>query len=260
MTTVLPETEPHDRTSAQISILGKSKIPKKESPETQKKAFFKNVQSLPSHNLDKSRLLYPAKSRTIPQNLEQPRTISLITDPQRNPQYRTISNDLANHRPPTEPIILCYLAEISFSSTIESLLTPSPQGEGRRLWGPRREAAFDESPHSASRTLTQPGKRRINYPSPPWGGRAKVVGDPLLARQRSMCTPTLGRTDKQNLLIPNPVTGKEGALTEPNPRRGAAKEELATSYPGSPRLAPLSGTFIPQSPGLPFTGIQQAWN
>jgi len=156
---------------------GKSRNPKKASL---RKPFFKNVQSLPSHNLDKSRLLYPAKSRTIPQNLEQPRTISLITDPQRNPQYRTISNDLANHRPPTEPIILCYLAEISFSSTIESLLTPSPQGEGRRLWGPRREAAFDESPHSASRTLTQPGKRRINYPSPPWGGEGEGRGGPAV--------------------------------------------------------------------------------
>ena len=85
------------------------------------------------------------------------------------------------------------------------------------------------------------------------------MGDPLLARQRSMCTPTLGRTDKQNLLIPNPVTGEEGALTEPNPRRGAATEELATSYPGSPRLAPLSGTSTPV-PGPPLHWDPTGWN
>ena len=74
-----------------------------------------------------------------------------------------------------------------------------------------------------------------------------------------MCTPTLGRTDTQNLLTPNPVTGKEGALTEPNPRRGAAKEELATSYPGSLWLAPLSGTFTP-APGPPLHWDPTGWN
>ena len=62
----------------------------------------------------------------------------------------------------------------------------------------------------------------------------------------------------KKLLIPNPVTGKEGALTEPNPRRGAAKEELATSYPGSPWLAPLSGTLTP-APGPPLHWDPTGW-
>ena len=49
------------------------------------------------------------------------------------------------------------------------------------------------------------------------------MGDPLLARQRSMCAPTSGRTDKQKVPNTKPRNGKRGGPYRANPTKGGGE-------------------------------------